>query len=551
MKEHKPDVPIGTRFGERGRYEIRERIGRGGMADVYKIADRELGDKVFAVKLLSVEEEPGASESRKRQVAKLRSLFLEESLALSRVRDSNVVAIISNGRLDDEKQTPYMVMEYLNGTDLSALLRKEKRLAIDRAADIILGVCAGVHACHLAGVIHRDLKPANIFLDRTTKGEEVKVLDFSVAKVPVSRDQTKTDFVIGTEDFMAPEQRDGKPATEFSDQYSIGALLYKSLTGNAPRGFFATPRDARPDIPADLDAALLTAMNPKPELRFPNVHDLGRRLLPFATPTARAKWRHYYMTPPVPVRAVVTGPIPSASRLGVPELAPTRVQPYDFKAHERTTNLGDDSSLSLPTIVERGRDGVPSPIELSTAVDAPPTAESGSPTDVDPATSQAVSRASISGPHTAGMHPIPPEAASRSSASAVVEPVRPRSYSRVAFAAGLAVTLVVGGALVAWHWRAPAPVPATAPAWTRTVLEQPGVGQPPATPPPVAEPAAHPAPAAPPAAAPVSPKPAALPAEVAAPTAAPAAAADAAKPHRKKRPGAIKYDADGFPILPP
>jgi eukaryotic-like serine/threonine-protein kinase len=546
MKDQKSDVPMGTRFGERGRYEIRERIGRGGMADVYKIADKELGDKVFAVKLLSVEDEAGASESRRREIAKLRSLFLEESLALSRVRDSNVVAIISNGRLPDEKQTPYLVMEYLSGSDLNVLLKKEKHLSIERAADIILGVCAGVHACHLAGVIHRDLKPANIFLDRTAKGEEVKVLDFSVAKVPASRDQTKTDFVIGTDDFMAPEQRDRKPASEFSDQYSLGALLYKCLTGDAPRGFFAKPREARPDIPIDLEAALLKAMNSKPGLRFANVHDFGRSLLPFATSTARAKWKHYYTTPPLPIRAAFTGPITPPSRLGIPELIPTKVELYDFKPHERTTSLGDDSVV-LPTIVDASADAIPSNIELPLAADGPPTAETAPGTDVDAPRAEPISAVSRSGASTAGSHKIPAngraEAASRVAAAGAW-----KGRTRVAFAAGLVLTIVAGGGLIRWRFHKAEPVPATAPAWTRTALA------------PTVSPASTPAPASVPALAPkLTPAPVAVsapatqalmpPRNEASVAGASASAAPGEKPHRRKRAPAIKYDPDGFPIL--
>jgi serine/threonine protein kinase len=544
MKDQKSDVPIGTRFGERGRYEIRERIGRGGMADVYKIADKELGDKVFAVKVLSVEDDAGASESRRREIAKLRSLFLEESLALSRVRDSNVVAIISNGRLPDEKQTPYLVMEYLSGTDLYGLLKKEKRLSIDRAADIILGVCAGVHACHLAGVIHRDLKPANIFLDHTAKGEEVKVLDFSVAKVPASRDQAKTDFVVGTDDFMAPEQREKKPATELSDQYSLGALLYKCLTGNAPRGFFAKPREARAEIPEDLEAAILRAMNSKPELRFANVHDFGRSLLPFATSTARAKWKHYYTTPPLPIRAAFTGPLPHPSRLGVPDLIPTRVEVYDFNPHERTTSLGADSPV-LPTVVEGSTGAIPSIIELSVAVEGPPTSEAAPATDVDGPNAHQVSGISRSGASTAGFRKVP--ATSEVPSRVPVGLWKGRSH--VAFAAGLVLTLVVGGGLLRWRFHRAEPVPATAPAWTRTALPSPSPAAP-ASPPVSSAKASPPATAA----APVEVSAPVTPSQTAAPNGESGAgdspiADPGERPHRRKRTPVIKYGTDGFPIL--
>jgi serine/threonine protein kinase len=544
MKEQKSDVPMGTRFGERGRYEIRERIGRGGMADVYKVADKELRGKLYAAKLLSVEDDAGASESRRREIAKLRSLFLEEAFALSRVNDSNVVSIITNGHLPGAAQTPYMLMEYLSGSDLNAVLKKETRLTITRAADIMMGVIAGVNACHLSGVIHRDLKPANIFLHHTAKGEEVKVLDFSVAKVPASRDQTKTDFVIGTDDYMAPEQRDRKPATELSDQYSLGALLYKCLTGTTPRGFFAKPREARPDIPEELEAALLKAMNPKPELRFANVHEFGGRVWRFASATARARWKHYYTTPPLPTRAAFTGPITPPSRLGIPELIPTRVEVYDFKAHERTTNLGEDS-LILPTTVDGSADAIPPIIELPIAVEGRPTPETAPATDADAPNVQQISAVSRSDASTAGLRKVSPKAEAPSQVAAG-SPWKGRT--RLAFAAGLLLTLGIGGGVIRWRFHQAAPVPATAPAWTRTALA-PGVTN--------ASPSAPSSPPVPQPKAPTAPVAAAAPAAQAqAPAAngttdagASGGAAPAEKPHRRKHSPAIKYGPDGFPIL--
>jgi serine/threonine-protein kinase len=523
------------------------------MADVYKVADTELPDKVFAVKVLSVEDDASLSEPRRREVAKLRSLFLEEALALSRVRDSNVVTIFSNGRLPDEKQTPYMLMEYLDGSDLNRLLKEiaqqHQLLPIDRAVEIILGVCAGVQACHLGGVIHRDVKPGNIFLEQTAKGEVVKVLDFSVAKVPVSRDQTKTDFIIGTEDYMAPEQRDRKPATELSDQYSIGALLYKCLTGDAPRGFFAKPRDKRPEIPEALEAALLRAMDPKPELRFKSVHEFGQAVHPFATSEARARWKHYYTTPPLPVRAALTGPIPRL-RQGIPELIPTRVAAYDFRAHEKTTSLGDDS-VALPTVVDGPSDGIPSVIELPAFDEGPPTNETAPATDVDAPNSHPISAIGSSNASSNS------RSAPRTKSDAVAsEPGvgRRRDPRRLAFAAGLLLPLLLGGAaLLRWQIHRAEPVPATAPAWTHTALEAT-----PAAPPPPRPPSAAPLPEQKPVDAPPVVPASSAPVPTASPPGAPAAPAAGAVPqpvqtlersHRRKRSAKIQYDDDGLPII--
>jgi serine/threonine-protein kinase len=139
------------------------------MAEVYKAVDKRLGDRVVALKALSADiaSHPFAQ--------KMRTLFIQEAQALSRVKDENVVDVMDFGT--DADGAPFMVMELLGGTDLRTFLKQSRRMPVDAAVDVMLGVCAGVHACHLAGVIHRDLKPANIFLCRGLTGPRPKVLD--------------------------------------------------------------------------------------------------------------------------------------------------------------------------------------------------------------------------------------------------------------------------------------------------------------------------------------------------------------------------------------
>jgi serine/threonine-protein kinase len=341
-REH---FPAGKRIGENGRYEIRERIGKGAMAEVFKAVDTRLDGRLVAVKTLSPSVEEHAYKDR------MRALFIEEARALSRVKDDNVVAVLDSGITP--VGTPYMVMEFLNGQDLGQLLKKEEKLPVERAVEIVLGVCAGVHASHLAGIIHRDLKPANVFLDLTLKGEQPKVVDFSVAKIPlagqqVEREHTRTDLVVGTPTYMSPEQALGKPATALSDQYSIGAMLYRCLTGRVPHGVLPSPRKDRSDISETLEATILRAMDARPESRFPSVFDLGRALEPFASAAGRAKWKGYYTTPPIPLRPAYTGPIQSPAAPGG-DASPTAVKPYDFREHERTTRLNRDGSVEGTT----------------------------------------------------------------------------------------------------------------------------------------------------------------------------------------------------------
>ena len=303
---------VGTRLGEGGRYELRKLVGTGAMAEVYKAVDKRLGDRIVAIKTLSrsVGDHPFAD--------KLRQLFIQEARAIARVKDDHVVSVLDFGTTSEG--TPYMVMEFLSGTDLGAYLKKVDRLDIAEAVDTVLAVCAGVQACHLAGIVHRDLKPANIFLARTANGDEPKVLDFSVAKLPVviapAVERSTTDLIVGTPSYMSPETAIGKPAGPLSDQYSIGAVLYRCLTGRPPQDVPPRLRELRPEVPARLEEIILRAIAPAAGKRFPSVHDLGRALLPFASAPARGRWSAYYRNIPTIIDPTLSEPV--ASPVGAP-----------------------------------------------------------------------------------------------------------------------------------------------------------------------------------------------------------------------------------------
>jgi serine/threonine-protein kinase len=519
-------LPPGTRLGDGGRYELRQRIGVGGMAEVYRAVDTRLGSRVVAIKVLSasVAEHPFAE--------KMRGLFIQEAQALSRVKDENVVDVLDFGTADDG--TPYMVMEFLNGTDLGVFLRQNENVAVDAAVDIMLGVCAGVHACHLAGIIHRDLKPANIYLSRTLKGEQPKVLDFSVAKVPLARlaadaDQAKTDLIVGTPSYMSPEQALGRPANELSDQYSIGALLYRCLTGRPPQGVLPRPREVRTDIPERLEEIILRALDPTPEKRFGTVHELGHELVAFASSTGRGRWKAYYKTPPRPIDPTTTGPLPVEAfkqiraALAEPATAPSApatvaAPAYDFKAHERTTSLASDAAAAANA-------------ESATSTKS---------TAVDNVSPSALRSTASSLPSSIEI-PISDVAAPVSS-TRPAEPAAPssvvgarRDRRRVVLAAAAAAVVVVGVTAATIRLRADKPSPAVAPpppAWTRQKA-------PPVTAPPV----------------PSEPEPVKteqpLPAVEAAPQDQPQPA-PARRPKRRRPPAAssaIQYGDDGLPIL--
>ncbi|HEX7499852.1 MAG TPA: serine/threonine-protein kinase [Polyangia bacterium] len=201
-----------------GRYEIREMLGRGGMGEVYRAWDPALRRDV-AVKVL------GASDED------LLRRFSREAEAISQLNHPNVVSVLDFSA----GSTPYIVMAYLRGEDLSTRL-KRGQISVGEAVDIILGVCAGVHACHTRGVIHRDLKPGNVFLHETPEGTAVKVLDFGVAilRENVSGEITRPGHVVGTPRYFSPEQVRSVDADAKSDQYAVGLLAYVALAGKSP-----------------------------------------------------------------------------------------------------------------------------------------------------------------------------------------------------------------------------------------------------------------------------------------------------------------------------
>jgi serine/threonine protein kinase len=288
------------------RYELLELIGEGGMGAVYRALDSRLGRTVALKTVLATRGTEAFNQE-------LRQRFMREALAASKVDHPNVVQVIDFGVSDDG--TPYLVMEYLRGSDLATLLSDTPgELPIEQVADILLPVCAALRACHQAGIVHRDLKPSNIFLAETDTGPAVKVLDFGVSKAPMAGDLTQEGQILGTPQYLSPEQVNGKVGPE-SDQYALGVLLYICLTKRLPfeehqnlsllraidTGRFPSPRAYRADLPEPLEAVILRAMNTDPKRRFESVHALGQALWPFASARGQLEWQNFYFhaTPPV------------------------------------------------------------------------------------------------------------------------------------------------------------------------------------------------------------------------------------------------------------
>ena len=200
-----------------GRYKIVSRLGSGGMADVFLAEDEQLGRKV-ALKLLyqRFAEDPGFVER-----------FRREAQAAAGLQHPNVVSVYDRGSYDG---TYYIAMEYLPGRSLKQLIRAEAPLDPIRAIDITLQILKAARFAHRRGVIHRDLKPHNVIVDES---DNAKVTDFGIARAGAS-DMTETGSIMGTAQYLSPEQAQGHAVSAGSDLYSIGVVLYEMLTGRVP-----------------------------------------------------------------------------------------------------------------------------------------------------------------------------------------------------------------------------------------------------------------------------------------------------------------------------
>ena len=212
-----------------GRYELGELIGRGGMADVHRGVDTRLG-RTVAIKLLR----PDLARDPQFQAR-----FKREAQAVAALNHPSIVAIYDTGDhavpgdAQDHVRVPYIVMEYVSGKTLRDLIRS-KDITIDQAIDYTLGVLSALEYSHKAGIVHRDIKPANVMFCENS--ETVKVMDFGIARAMAdsSATMTQTQAVVGTAQYLSPEQARGETVDARSDLYSAACLLYETLTGRPP-----------------------------------------------------------------------------------------------------------------------------------------------------------------------------------------------------------------------------------------------------------------------------------------------------------------------------
>src|SRR5258707_11219307 len=275
-------LDIGTVLA--GRYELLKLIGQGGMGAVYKAHDMEL-DRVVALKLIRPELAKNPEVLRR---------FKQELILARQVTHKNVIRIFDLGQGDGFK---FITMDFVEGQDLRALLLEKGKLAPEQAARIMLQICRALEAAHAEGVIHRDLKPQNVMLDASGR---VYVMDFGIARSAYLPGMTQTGALIGTPEYMSPEQGRGEALTERSDLFSLGVIFYELLTGkspypaDAPLGTLWKRLQAKAKPPAELDATVPKALNDivmsaleiEPEKRISSAREMAQQLEIWLGPSA-------------------------------------------------------------------------------------------------------------------------------------------------------------------------------------------------------------------------------------------------------------------------
>ncbi|MQB01138.1 MAG: protein kinase [Actinobacteria bacterium] len=259
------------------RYRMQDDIARGGMGRVIAAQDERLHRQV-AVKLLKDElvQDPRFVER-----------FRREARAVAALSHPNIATVFDYGEDDD---CHFIVMEYADGKDLSRVLREDGPMSVDRAAGIAAQVCNALAHAHAARVVHRDVKPANIIIG---PGDRVKVTDFGIARAAGDATLTATGSVLGTAQYISPEQAAGGRVTPATDVYSMGIVLYEMLTGAVPftgdspvavamqqvNEEMPAPSSLNPDVPSSLDEVVARATRKDPAERYGDAKEMGSAIV--------------------------------------------------------------------------------------------------------------------------------------------------------------------------------------------------------------------------------------------------------------------------------
>ncbi|GAA2278859.1 putative serine/threonine-protein kinase [Streptomyces ruber] len=261
-----------------GRYELGHVLGRGGMAEVYLAQDTRLG-RTVAVKTLRADLARDPT---------FQARFRREAQSAASLNHPAIVAVYDTGEdYIDNVSIPYIVMEYVDGSTLRELLHSGRKLLPERAMEMTIGILQGLEYAHRSGIVHRDIKPANVMLTRTG---QVKVMDFGIARAmgDSGMTMTQTAAVIGTAQYLSPEQAKGEQVDARSDLYSTGCLLYELLTvrppfvGDSPvavayqhvREEPQAPSVFDPEITPEMDAIVLKALTKDPDYRYQSADEM-------------------------------------------------------------------------------------------------------------------------------------------------------------------------------------------------------------------------------------------------------------------------------------
>jgi serine/threonine-protein kinase len=345
-----------------GKYRIDRILGEGGMGVVVSAHHIHLDEQV-AIKFL-LPEALGNPEAVAR--------FAREARAAVKIKSQHVARVIDVGTL--ETGAPYMVMEHLQGSDLSTWLTQKGALAVEQAVEFILQAGEAVAEAHGLGIVHRDLKPANLFVVRGADGlYSVKVLDFGISKVARADGapdmaMTKTTAVMGSPLYMSPEQMTSSRNVDArTDIWALGIVLYELLSGSLPFTGETLPevcvkiatyppaplRSLRPEVPAGVEAAIARCLEKDPKRRYANVAELAAALVEFGPKRAKASAER--------ILRVIQNAGLATSDVAIPPSA----RPADRKPESRQTSPGaggDDAPAGIRTMAGWGVTdaGVPS-----------------------------------------------------------------------------------------------------------------------------------------------------------------------------------------------
>lgn len=274
LETPKEELTTGSTFA--GRYRIIEEIGKGGMGRVYKVQDTKVNEKI-ALKLIK----PEIAKDKKTI-----ERFSNELRLARKIRHKNVCQMFDLG---EEKGTQYITMEYVSGEDLRNSIRRFGQLPIGKSISIANQICEGLAEAHRQGVVHRDLKSNNIMIDNEGN---VRIMDFGIARSLEAKGITGAGVMIGTPEYMSPEQVEGKEVDQRSDIYSLGVILYEMVTGQTPfegdtpftigiKHKSEAPKDPKelvPQIPDDLSRAILRCLEKEKDKRYRSASELQSEL---------------------------------------------------------------------------------------------------------------------------------------------------------------------------------------------------------------------------------------------------------------------------------